>query len=119
MRHLVHIPDAAVDPEYALLQTGVHTVLSVPIPSYSAASTCMLITNRRGSRMMGQQTYDEPARSVIRLLLENPDISEVDIARTLEEQGITALITTVRNVRSIARLVLDEQDEAREHKKLH
>jgi hypothetical protein len=69
--------------------------------------------------MMGQQTYDEPGRSVIRLLLENPDISEVDITRTLEQQGITALITTVRNVRSIARLVLDEQDEARKHKKLH
>jgi|HubBroStandDraft_1064217.scaffolds.fasta_scaffold2255330_1 hypothetical protein len=69
--------------------------------------------------MMGQQTSDEPARSVIRLLLENPDISEVDITRTLEEQGVTALITTVRNVRSIARLVLDEQDAAREHKKLH
>ena len=58
---------------------------------------------------MGKQTYDECARGVIRLVLKDPDISEVDIIRTLEAEGITALITTVRNVRFIARLLLDEQ----------
>ena len=60
---------------------------------------------------MGKQTYDECAREVIRLLLKDPDVSEVDILRTLEAQGITLLITTVRNVRFIARLLLDEQAE--------
>jgi hypothetical protein len=59
--------------------------------------------------MMDQQIYDEPARRVIRLLVKNADISEIDIIRALEGQGITALITTVRNVRHITRLVLDEQ----------
>lgn len=58
---------------------------------------------------MSTQTYDECARRVIRLMLKDPNISEVDIIRTLEAQGITALITTVRNVRFIARLLLDEQ----------
>lgn len=61
---------------------------------------------------MSKQTYDECARGVIRLLLKDPDISEVDIIRTLEAQGVTALITTVRNVRFIARLLLDEQGKA-------
>lgn len=60
---------------------------------------------------MDQQRYDENARSVIRLLLKDADISEIDIIRALEEQGITPLITTVRNVRFIARLVLDEQSK--------
>lgn len=63
----------------------------------------------RRSGMMSTQTYDECARRVIRLMLKDPNISEVDIIRTLEAQGITALITTVRNVRFIARLLLDEQ----------
>jgi hypothetical protein len=60
--------------------------------------------------MMDQQ-YDERARRVIRLLLKDADISESDIIRALEEQGVTALITTIRNVRFIARLVLEEQSK--------
>jgi len=52
------------------------------------------------------------------LLLEDPDISEDEIFKALEAQGTTALITTVRNIRHIARLVLDEQRERCGHKQL-
>jgi len=66
--------------------------------------------------MHGQ--HDQHLRGVIRLLLEDPDISEDEIFKALEAQGTTALITTVRNIRHIARLVLDEQRERCGHKQL-
>ena len=57
--------------------------------------------------MQGQR--DQRLRAIIRLVLENPDTSEDEIHKALQAQGTTALITTVRNVRHIARLVIDEQ----------
>ena len=57
--------------------------------------------------MQGQ--HDRHLRGIIRLLLNDPDISDDNITKALEAQGITALITTVRHVGNITRLVLDEQ----------
>jgi len=57
--------------------------------------------------MQGQ--HDRHLRGIIRLLLDDPDISDDNITKALETKGITALITTVRYVSNITRLVLDEQ----------
>jgi hypothetical protein len=57
--------------------------------------------------MQGQ--HDRHLRGIIRLLLDDPHISDDNITQALEAQGITALITTVRYVSNITRLVLDEQ----------
>ena len=57
--------------------------------------------------MQGQ--HDRHLRGIIRLLLNDPDISDDNITKALEAQGITTLITTVRHVGNITRLVLDEQ----------
>jgi hypothetical protein len=64
--------------------------------------------------MQGQ--YDQHLRAIIRLLLGDPHISDDDITKALEAQGITALITTVRYVSNITRLVLEEQRDMRAHK---
>jgi len=65
--------------------------------------------------MQGQ--HDQHLRAIIRLLLGDPHISDDDITKALEAQGITALITTVRYVSNITRLVLDEQRDTRAHKR--
>ena len=64
--------------------------------------------------MQGQ--HDRHLRGIIRLLLDDPDISDDNITKALEAKGITALITTVRYVSNVARLVLDEQRDMHGHK---
>jgi len=65
--------------------------------------------------MQGQ--HDRHLRGIIRLLLDDPDISDDNITKALETKGITALITTVRYVSNITRLVLDEQRRMPGHKR--
>jgi hypothetical protein len=65
--------------------------------------------------MQGQ--HDQHLRGIIRLLLGDPHISDDDITKALEAQRITALITTVRYVSNITRLVLDEQCNMHGHKR--
>ena len=65
--------------------------------------------------MQGQ--HDRHLRGIIRLLLNDPDISDDNITKALEAQGITTLITTVRHVGNITRLVLDEQRDTRAPKR--
>ncbi len=65
--------------------------------------------------MQGQ--HDQHLRGIIRLLLGDPHISDDDITKALEAQRITALITTVRYVSNITRLVLDEQCDMHGHKR--
>jgi hypothetical protein len=65
--------------------------------------------------MQGQ--HDQHLRGIIRLLLENPDISEENITEALKAKGIKALITTVRYISTITRLVLDEQRDMSGHKR--
>jgi hypothetical protein len=64
--------------------------------------------------MQGQ--HDQHLRGIVRLLLDDPAISDDNITKALEANGITALITTVRYVSNITRLVLDEQRDMRGHK---
>jgi hypothetical protein len=64
--------------------------------------------------MQGQ--HDQRLRGIIQLLLDDPEISDDDITKALEAKGITALITTVRYVSNITRLVLEEQRDTRAHK---
>jgi hypothetical protein len=63
-----------------------------------------------------QGRHDQRLRGIIRLLLDDPEISDDNITKALEANGIRALITTVRYVRNITRLVLDEQRDMRAHK---
>jgi hypothetical protein len=65
--------------------------------------------------MQGQ--HDRHLRGIIRLLLDDPHISDDNIIKALEPKGITALITTVRYVSNITRLVLDEQRDMHGHKR--
>jgi hypothetical protein len=65
--------------------------------------------------MQGQ--HDQHLRGIIRLLLDDPDISDENISKALEAKGTTALITTVRYVSNITRLVLDEQRDMRGHQR--
>jgi hypothetical protein len=65
--------------------------------------------------MQGQ--HDRHLRAIIRLLLGDPHISDDNITKALEAEGITALITTVRHVGNITRLVLDEQRHMPGHKR--
>ena len=51
-REVAHIPDAAADPEYAapaILQTGVHTMLSVPILQEGNPVGAITVTRREVS----------------------------------------------------------------------
>jgi hypothetical protein len=63
-----------------------------------------------------QRQHDQHLRGIIRLLLEKPDISEDNITKALEAKGIKALVTTVRCVSTVTRLVLDEQRDISGHK---
>jgi hypothetical protein len=65
--------------------------------------------------MQGQ--HDRHLRAIIRLLLGDSHISDDNITKALEAEGITALITTVRHVGNITRLVLDEQRRMPGHKR--
>jgi len=65
--------------------------------------------------MQGQ--HDQHLRRIIRLLLDDSHISDDDITKALEAQRITALITTVRYVSNITRLVLEGQRDMHGHKR--
>jgi adenylate cyclase len=72
-REVAHIPDAAADPEYglrAILQTGVHTMLSVPI--------------LQGSNPVG-------AITVTRREVEPFSQAQIDLLKTFADQAVIAI----------------------------
>ena len=72
-REVAHIPDAAADPEYALpavLQTGVHTMLSVPILQDGNPVGAITVTRRE---------------------IEPFSQAQIDLLKTFADQAVIAI----------------------------
>ena len=55
-----------------------------------------------------QKLGDSIQRKIIRLMLRKPDASVDDIGKMLYIQGLPARVSTIKTVRRITQLVLDE-----------